>query len=250
MGLRHFPDHWNKHGFMNNNVNITFILIILSLFCSTESFSKGIPVGVVIDPGHPSENGPGARTKLGIREVDLNWEYSIALYDALSRDSTLQPILTKRSVEELVTNRRRAEIANEASATLMLRIHCDSGRGRGLTMYYPSGPGKLGAVEGPPEENCSASAFLAAHLQNILEKRLEGMYRVNPLRTDRQTAIGSRQGALTGSIFSRVPVVTVELGYLDNPADLAFLTATGSRRLLVEAFAEGIRTYSGSPSAP
>ena len=213
-------------------------------------FSQDLPVGIVVDPGHPSENGLGAQTKHGVREVDLNWEFSMALHEALSRNSTFQPLLTKRSVEEVVTNRRRAEIANEASASLMVRIHCDSGRGHGLTMYYPSGPGKLGTDEGPPAEVCSASAHLATHLQNVLEKRLEEVFRVNPLRTDRQTAIGSRQGALTGSIFSRVPVVTVELGYLDNPADVAFLTATDTRRLLVEALAEGIRTYPGFSSTP
>ncbi len=233
-----------------NIVNLIRFLVLLSLICSPALFSEGIPVGVVIDPGHPSENGLGARTPQGIREVDLNWEFSTALHDALSRNSTSQTILTRKSVENLVTNRRRAEIANEASASLMLRIHCDSGRGSGLTMYYPSGPGKIGTDEGPPAEVCSASAHLAAHLQNVLEKRLEGLYRVNPLRTDRQTAIGSRQGALTGSIFSRVPIVTVELGYLDNPADVIFLTATDSRRLLAEALAEGIRTYTGSRSRP
>lgn len=223
-------------------------MFILSLICSSPSFSKEGPVGVVVDPGHPSENGLGARTKQGIREVDLNWEFSTALHEALSRNSTLRTILTKESVEELVTNRRRAEIANEASASFMLRIHCDSGRGHGLTLYYPSGPGKLGADEGPSVEICSASAHLAAHLQYIFEKRLNGVFRVNSLRTDRQTAIGSRQGALTGSIYSRVPIVTVELGYLDNPNDVAFLTATDSRRLLVEALAEAIRTYPGTRS--
>ena len=31
------------------------------------------------------------------------------------------------------------------------------------------------------------------------------------VKTDRQTAIGGKQGALTGSVFSEVPVVTVEM---------------------------------------
>ncbi|MBP7634627.1 N-acetylmuramoyl-L-alanine amidase [Candidatus Ozemobacteraceae bacterium] len=235
---------------MKINVNTITLIFLLSFICYSMSFSKDLPVRVVIDPGHPSENGLGARTKQGIREVDLNWEFSTALRDALSQNNSFQLVLTKQSDAELVTNRRRAEIANEASASLMLRIHCDSGRGHGLTLYYPSDPGKLGADEGPPMEICSASALLAIHIQSILEKRLQGMYQVNPLRTDRQTAIGSRQGALTGSIFSRVPVVTVELGYLDNPVDVAFMTASSSRNLLVEALAEAIRSYTCSPSNP
>lgn len=180
--------------------------------------------------------------------MDINWVVSAALHDALSRNTGFKTILTKQSADELVTNRRRAEIANAASASLMLRIHCDSGRGHGLTMYYPSGPGKLGSDEGPSSEICSASANLAAHLQNVLTRQLEGVYRINPVKTDRQTAIGSRQGALTGSIFSHVPVVTIELGYLDNPTDIHFLTASDSRRLIVEALSEGIREYLGSLS--
>ncbi len=195
----------------------------------------------VIDPGHPSENGVGARSPRGFREVDLNWQVACHMKSLLALEKQFRIIMTRDSFDETVTNRHRAEIANAASASLMLRIHCDSGHGHGVTLYYPALPGQLGNDRGPSPEVCSASAVLASLVQNHLSQALGASYRVNRVKTDRQTAIGSRQGALTGSIFSHVPVVTIELGYLDNPLDESFLTATPTQNLLSEALAGAIR---------
>lgn len=226
-----------------NHALINTFLITLSIFCfilPVDSTPQS-KVTVVIDPGHPSENGIGARSLHGFREIDINWEIASRVRSLLTPGTPFRVLLTGESKNETVTNRRRAEIANAASAALMLRIHCDSGRGHGATLYYPSEAGTLGNVSGPAPEVCSASANLAKRLQTCLSHTLKEHFQVNPIKTDRQTAIGARQGALTGSIFSRVPVVTVELGYLDNPQDERFLTSSATQQLLAEALAASIR---------
>jgi len=224
------------HQYIDIVKNKIAILSILYLICLVPSLAREV---LVIDPGHPSENGIGTKTRAGIREVDINWEVSSRLQELLASDARVACLLTKQSASETVTNRRRAEIANTASASLLLRFHCDSGKGHGMTLYYPAVPGKLGDHYGPPNGVCSASATLANRLTHSLRQRFGARYPVN-LRTDRQTAIGARQGALTGSIFSRVPVITIEMGYLDNPRDVEIILSTSTRELLVEALAASI----------
>ncbi|HOY66398.1 MAG TPA: N-acetylmuramoyl-L-alanine amidase [Candidatus Ozemobacteraceae bacterium] len=226
---------------MNNHTSVIIIpkTLILSIFYLILAFPCSGRDVLVIDPGHPSENGIGAQTREGVREVDINWAVSSRLIELIASDTRVECLLTKRSASETVTNRRRAELANAASASLLLRIHCDSGKGHGMTLYYPAAPGKLREHHGPPDNVCSASAILANRLKQALGQRLGERYPVN-LRTDRQTAIGARQGALTGSIFSRVPVVTIELGYLDNPRDVEIILSTSTREFLVESIAASV----------
>jgi len=61
------------------------------------------------------------------------------------------------------------------------------------------------------------------------------------LMTDRQTAIGKRQGALTGSIYSQVPVLLIELAVLTNPKDEKFLASKDGFEHLCQAIAAGVR---------
>jgi N-acetylmuramoyl-L-alanine amidase len=71
-----------------------------------------------------------------------------------------------------------------------------------------------------------------------MEAELEGIFRVNPAKTDLATAIGAKQGALTGSIYSQIPVLLVELCVLTNPKDEAFILSSKGRRSLAGALAK------------
>ena len=61
------------------------------------------------------------------------------------------------------------------------------------------------------------------------------------IRTDAQTAVGSKQGALTGSIYAEVPVILVEMAVLQQRHDEAFLVSEAGQDLLTKAMADGIR---------
>jgi N-acetylmuramoyl-L-alanine amidase len=52
--------------------------------------------------------------------------------------------------------------------------------------------------------------------------------------------VGSRHGALIGSIFSKVPVVLVEMVVLTNAKDEAFLLSAKGRSAMAEALAKGV----------
>jgi N-acetylmuramoyl-L-alanine amidase len=57
---------------------------------------------------------------------------------------------------------------------------------------------------------------------------------------DSATYVGSRQGALTGSIFSKVPTLTVEMCVLTNAQDETFINSASGQAKMVEALRAGL----------
>lgn len=57
---------------------------------------------------------------------------------------------------------------------------------------------------------------------------------------DFETAIGSKQGTLTASVFSQVPIVTIEMVVLSNRADAAFIKSEAGQQKVAHAIAVGI----------
>jgi N-acetylmuramoyl-L-alanine amidase len=186
---------------------------------------------ICLDPGHPSENGAGTRGRR-ITEVRACWLVALAAKPLLSAHGA-RVVLTKQSESERVTNKRRAEIANEARADLLVRLHCDAQGGSGTSTYYPDRPGATSrGVRGPSPVVIAASARAARRFHPAMMAELRGRMRDRGLLTDRHTLIGGKQGALTGSIFSRVPVLLVEMAVLTNARDDAFMaTATGQQQM-------------------
>lgn len=190
---------------------------------------------IVLDPGHPSENGVGTKGK-HLTELQANWTIAKGLEKALVNEG-YRVVLTKQNRDEKVTNRRRAEIANKAQAALLLRLHCDAAQGSGIAVFYPSRQGTVGKAKGPNVSVLKKSRAIAKPFHRALIDSLDGALSDRGLKTDLQTAIGKKQGALTGSIFSQVPVLLVELCVLTNPKDEAFLSSKEGQQALVSSLA-------------
>lgn len=62
----------------------------------------------------------------------------------------------------------------------------------------------------------------------------------NGVKSDRATGIGSRQGALTGSMFSRVPTVTLEMVVLSNPTEARWIEQPANQQRMAAALADGV----------
>ncbi len=204
-----------------------------------------IPSGAVticLDPGHPSEVNAACTVQNGVTELAMNWQVAQRLASLL-RAHDITVVMTKRSRDEFITNRRRAEIANAVHAALLLRLHCDTGRGSGFALYYPDHAGKHDGHVGPSAAVMAASKRAAGLLHAGMVAALGATLRDNGIKTDRQTAVGRKQGALTGSIFSTVPVVTVEMVVLSHKADADFIRNAGGQQRIAEALAESVRRY-------
>ncbi len=172
----------------------------------------------------------------------MNWAVAVQLKKSLLLRG-VAVVMTKSSVRQLVTNRERARIANRSKAALMVRLHCDTGSGSGFALYYPEQAGTKAGVTGPAREVRTASREAAKSIHRGMSRLLVGKLKDNGIKTDSQTYIGKRQGALTGSIFSQVPVVLIEMVFLSSARDAAFIKSPSGQLQLAEAIAEGIVHY-------
>lgn len=216
-------------------------IIIAAIVATTILAAPAKPLAgktICIDPGHPSENGSGARgSKIG--EVHANWMVALKLKAALQAMGA-KVVMTKSKESEKVTNRKRAEIGNAAKAALMIRLHCDATSGSGFAVYYPDKAGTVKGVSGPGKSVLTASAKIAKAFYPAMVKSLSGKLKGRGLKTDRATLIGGKQGALTGSIFSKVPVVLVEMVNLQSKSDDSFIAEGTGQAAVAKAIAAGI----------
>lgn len=209
--------------------------MLLSLLAASLSLVKPV---VCIDPGHPSEVGRGTQGKK-LTEMRAAWTQALLVRDRLTAKG-IRVVLTKPGENVKVRNRARAEIANRANADLMLRLHCDAANGSGFTSYYPDRQGKAEGVRGPSRDVIQASRAKARAFHAALSQVLKGSLVDNGLKPDVATAIGGKQGALTGSVFSKVPVVLVEMVVLTNRKDEAFLLSSRGQRLMADGLTAGV----------
>lgn len=200
-------------------------------------------LGVVcLDPGHPSENNSGRALQHGATEVEMNWLVAMRV-KALLEEAQVKVVLTKASMGQFVTNKQRAEAANAARANLLLRLHCDTGKGSGITFYYPNREGKKGGVRGPSAWVRAESKRAARIVRDAAVEGLQGALPDNGARGDDRTLIGGKQGALTGSIYAHTPVVLVEMVYLSNTTDAAFIKSSRGREAMARALTAGVLAY-------
>ena len=197
---------------------------------------------VCVDPGHPSEVNSGFTVQNGATETHIDWVVAIKLQKLLVAQG-IKVVMTKSSEKQLVKNKERALIANRANADLMVRLHCDSSPDQGYAVYYPDRQGTAQGKTGPSREVMARSHEAANTMDSAMGKALEGVLKNGGVRGDSQTAIGSKQGALTGSIFSLVPVLTIEMVVLSHKSDAALIQTEAGQNKMAQAIADGIASY-------
>ena len=203
---------------------------------------------VCIDPGHPSEVASGQNLQNGTSEAKVDWAVAAKLREILEGQG-YEVVLTKSAEGELVRNKDRALVANRARAALMIRLHCDASAERGFAVYYPDRRGRAkDGTTGPAPAVIEESRRAAEAVHAGLSEGLRGALQDNGVRTDYQTKVGREQGgALTGSVFSEVPVVTVEMVTLSDAGDAEFIKTEEVLRRMAQALADGVARYVGPP---
>jgi N-acetylmuramoyl-L-alanine amidase len=202
-------------------------------------FLSPFPI-ICIDPGHPSEVGRGTSGKR-ITEIRAAWLVATDLADRLKADG-YAVVLTKKSEDQLLKNPDRAKIANRFHASLMVRLHCDANDGSGFAVYYPDRVGKFGQKKGPSRRVLKLTQPIARKFHEALAWELQGELADNGLKSDAETAVGLRYGALIGSIYSEVPTVLVEMVNLKNAKDESFIASVEGRMVMAKALLKAIES--------
>lgn len=202
---------------------------------------------VMLDPGHqrygnnaPESVGPDTREAkpkvssgtVGVRtkkpEYVLNLEVSLLIKDELVRRG-IEVAMTRESHEVDISNKQRADMANEAGAALAVRIHADgdsSPKTKGFSVLYPSA--SSAAVKPIAAESHEAAGFILEHLKAATEKAGRGL---------------SARSDLSGFNWSKVPVVLVELGFMTNPEEDELMSEAEYQKKLAQGIADGIEQF-------
>lgn len=221
-----------------------FILIALVLFiailCFT-AFLRGrtaletlnVPSTkkvIVIDAGHGG-NDPGAVSKSGILEKDINLKIALYLREYLEQSGSIV-ILTRDKDIGLYSpnssNKKREDLKNrkniirESNADLFLTIHLNSfpqQQYHGAQTFYPR--------DNPSGKE--AAKLIQEELINSLDKDNQRV----PLPKDNVYIINDL----------RIPTVLVECGFLSNPEEAKLLKDSKHQRKIAWAMYVGIQKF-------
>lgn len=200
---------------------------------------------IVIDPGHgPLVNddvepvAPGStimKRKYGMGAVgnftgtlerEVNLDVSLQVYDLLKVQG-FTVILTRSDNTTILSNIDRVNIANDLNADLMIRIHSDSSDDTSVEGASALVPGDVGYAQ--PIMDISrhyAEIILNTVLDEVgMKQHGDGIFE----RTDQ-----------TGFNWSKVPILTLEMGFLSNEVEDHLLATEDYRTQLAQAIAHGI----------
>ena len=215
---------------------------------------------IVIDAGHGGKD-PGS-LGANVYEKDVTLAAAKALKDRLERSGRFQVVLT-RETDTFVPLESRVQIARRADADLFISMHADSGPDtstRGASVYTLSekGADRVGRVlekddwlmrANMPGRDRAVSQILLDLSQRATKNRSAAFAQLLLANVGEETALLRRSHRDAGFIVllaPDVPAVLLEMGFITNPEDEAFLTTKSSRARLVNAVAESIEGYFSS----
>jgi N-acetylmuramoyl-L-alanine amidase len=193
----------------------------LTLGAGSAPVGSGAPI--VIDPGHGGKD-PGAVAN-GLQEKEIVLDVSLQLARLL-RASGRRVILT-RDGDDYPSLADRTRIAKDNGAALLLSVHANAvnrSSVRGIETFYP----RSGAHQ-------TTSRNLAQHLQTQMLRAVSN--------TDR--GIKRDQRGLYLLRTAAYPVALVELGFITNGTDAAYLRDAGTRAKLARALHDGVIAFLG-----
>ena len=206
---------------------------------------------VALDPGHQGshvdmsakeENGPGSGemkakatggttgTYTGLPEYQLNLDVALKVRDLLE-ERGYQVVMAREDNDTAISNKERAQLANEAGADVCVRIHANGSED-------PSARGALCLVMSRDNpyvgELCEESSRLA---ESVLAAYCGATGFANQGVVTNDT--------MTGLNWSEIPVMILEMGFMTNEHDDTKMADADFQSTMAESIADGIDAYFG-----
>lgn len=226
-----------------------------------------MPYTLVIDAGHGGKD-PGAMNKAG-KEKNINLAVALALGKLVEKNCPNVKVVYTRKTDVFVELDERANIANRAKADLFISIHTNATSakvGPRGTETYTLGMHKAAEnlavakrensvitlesnyqqkYEGfDPKSSESYIIFELMQDKNMensvkLAGLIQKQFRTTAGRVDK----GVHQAGFLVLRATSMPSVLIELGYLNNPNDAAYLTSTAGVNALAKSIYNAFVAY-------
>ena len=223
---------------------------------------------IVIDAGHGGKD-PGA---LGKKSMEKDIALSVALKTGRYIEQNLPgvKVVYTRKTDKFVELHKRGKIANEAEADLFISIHCNANPSRspyGAETYALGVEDKRtkrnmevamtenaaimleenqedlydGFNASSPESYIGLTLFQSEHLAQSLDlaNRIQQQFKNRVGRKDR----GVHQAGFLVLWRTAMPSVLVELGYLSNSTEEAFLKSEKGQTYMASAIYRAVKEY-------
>lgn len=206
---------------------------------------------IAIDPGHQGPgmdmsgvepNGPGSdvmKARLatgtsgcvsGLDEYELDLDVSLKLRDELIKRG-YRVVMTRETHDIDISNIERCQVANEAGADILLRIHANGSEDSSVSGALTAAPSASNPYVSDIYESC---VKLADDLINAYCETT-GLYNRGIWVTDDMTGIN----------WSDMPVTILEMGFMTNPGDDAYMADAANQDIMVQGIANGVDAYFG-----
>ena len=234
---------------MQNNKKIVCIFISIFIFFNFTSFAFAEQKVICIDAGHQSKGnyqkepiGPGAKTTKakvasGTKGVStkkpeyvLTLEISMLLKKKLE-EAGYKVIMVREKHDVNISNKERADIANDANVDLFLRIHADGSENQkasGISVLYPSSKNQY--VSYLHKDSKRMAELLIAEMI----KSTGAVNRGAVTRDD-----------MSGINWAKVPVCIIETGFMTNPSEDVRLSTEEYQEKLASGMVSAVNSYFG-----
>ncbi|QHA93709.1 N-acetylmuramoyl-L-alanine amidase [Bacillus sp. N1-1] len=195
---------------------------------------------IVIDPGHQQHANndqeliaPGSKqmkgkvssgtsgVSTGKPEYELTLEAALILEELLT-ERGFHVVLTRKENIVDISNKERAEMANEHQADLFIRLHADGSNDSSVKGFHILTPAEGHAMH---KQSLQASKAIFSAVQRDRSIDTNGI----SFRSD-----------ITGFNWSQVPTALIEMGFMTNTEDDQKLANEEYLRNLMTSIAEGI----------
>jgi N-acetylmuramoyl-L-alanine amidase len=180
---------------------------------------------VCVDPGHGGAD-PGAK---GTRSFEKDVVLSVGnrLAKELQKHDGVKVAMT-REIDRFVPLNDRSRMANEMKADCFISIHCN-----GSTNPHAFG-WEIFTSPGQTQGDVLATTIHAFWMHMFPNTRVRADYSDGDVDKEANFSVLRR---------TSMPAVLVELGFISNPHDEAFLLDVNNQRFMAQAIAEGVVTW-------
>lgn len=244
------------------------IQLILVLLCVGVMLSAANKFVVVIDAGHGGRDPGAVRGK--IQEKSINLGVALALGNMIKENMGDVKVVYTRNRDVYLTLNERAEKANREKANLFISIHTNATASKSTTASgadtYIMGLARSeeslevakrensvilleddysakyeGFDPNQPESYIIFEFMSNKYMEQSLElaSAIQTQFRTRAKRVDR----GVRQAGFLVLRKPSMPSILIELGFINNANEAAFLNSKAGQRKMAESIFEGFKKY-------
>ncbi|WP_299116732.1 N-acetylmuramoyl-L-alanine amidase [uncultured Winogradskyella sp.] len=254
---------------MKTNKNYILVLVLTAFITSLTSFSFAQAPDnrfiVVLDAGHGGKDHGNIGN--GYKEKDISLKVMLELGKELEKLKNVKVIYTRKT-DTFIDLWKRADIANKADADLFVSIHCNSvanpkpygtetwvlgEKNTGRNFEFAKRENEVIFLEEDYEKNyagfdpSSPESTIAIGIEQevyveqsiLLARKIEDAFKNKVKRKSR----GLKQKSLLVIRNTYMPSVLVELGFLTNKREGAFLNTKAGQSKMAKAIKEAIIDY-------